>query len=119
MDLDKLREIKEETLKKNRTRKEEADKKVTVCMGTCGIAAGAKPVLNAFVDQVDQKEIDDVIVTQIGCIGLCSREPVAKVATGDGEVIYGDLTAEKAKRIVNEHLGENEVVEEYVIVSEQ
>lgn len=118
MDLDQLKKIKEETQKKNRMRKTEADKKITVCMGTCGIAAGAKPVLNAFLKEVNEQDLEDVMVTQTGCIGLCSREPVALVTTKEEEVTYGDLTPEKAKRIVEKHLIENEVVEEYVIASE-
>ena len=118
MDLEELREIKEQAKKKTGMRKTDAEKKVVVCMGTCGIAAGARPVLNAFVKEVNESNLDDVMVTQAGCKGLCSHEPVAEIITEEGEVNYGDLTPEKAKEIVTKHLMEGEIVEDYVISSE-
>ena len=118
MDLETLREIKEEAKKKTGMRKTEAEKKVIVCMGTCGIAAGARPVLNAFVEEVNERGLEDVMVTQAGCKGLCSHEPVADVVMEESEVTYGDLTPERAREIVQKHLIEGEVIEEYVVTSE-
>jgi len=118
MDLQELREIREKAQKETNVRKSEAEKKVTVCMGTCGIAAGARPVLNAFVEEVNKAGLEDVMVTQTGCVGLCSKEPVAEVETPAGDVTYGDLTPERVRRIVQEHLAEGTVVSDYVITEE-
>lgn len=90
--------------------------RVVVGMATCGIAAGARPVLNAFVDEVAKAKIDNVTVTQTGCIGICQFEPVAEVYQPDGsKVTYVQLTPEKAIKIVNRHLKLGEVVTEYTI----
>lgn len=118
MDLEQLREIKEEAQKKTSMRKTDAETKVVVGMGTCGIAAGARPVLNAFVEQVNEKGLEDVLVTQAGCKGLCSREPVVDIVTNEGEVTYGDMTPEKVSKVVQEHLINGNVVEEYTVTSE-
>lgn len=118
MDLEELREIKDRAKGQTSMRKTEAEKKVVVCMGTCGIAAGARPVLQEFVEQVNAHNLEDVMVTQAGCKGLCSREPVVDVVTGDTEVTYGDVTPDKAEEIVKKHLIGGKVVEEYTISSE-
>lgn len=94
----------------------EAGTRVQVGMATCGIAAGARPVLNAFAEEVAKRELKDVIVTQTGCIGICQYEPVVEVVTADGEkVTYVNMTAEKAVRVVNDHLVNGNVVTEYTI----
>ncbi|MFP4588487.1 MAG: (2Fe-2S) ferredoxin domain-containing protein [Candidatus Acetothermia bacterium] len=115
MDLKELQEIKEKAQKETSMRKTEAKKKVVVGMGTCGIAAGARPVLNAFVEEVNRRDLDDVMVTQAGCKGFCSREPIVDIVTEEGETTYGDVDPEKVKRIVEEHLVKGNVVEEYVL----
>ena len=94
----------------------EAETRVLVGMATCGIAAGAKPVLNAFVEEVAQRDIKGVMVTQTGCIGICQYEPVVEVVTpGQEKVTYVKMTAEKALRVVNDHLVNGNVVTEYTI----
>ena len=118
MDLEELREIKKKAKKKTGMRKSDAEKKIVVCMGTCGIAAGARPVLNAFVKEVNEQNLDDVMVTQAGCKGLCSHEPVAEIITEEEEITYGDLTPEKAREIVQKHLMEGKAIEDYIISSE-
>ena len=94
-----------------------AQTRVVVGMATCGIAAGARPVLNAFVDGVNKEGLNDKItVTQTGCIGICQYEPVVEVhEDGKEKVTYVKLTAEKAERIVKEHLIGGKVVAEYTI----
>lgn len=88
---------------------------VVVSMGECGIESGARDVLKAFVSEVYSRALDDVLVKQSGCIGLCSMEPVA-VVTKDGEsVTYTNLNAQKAKEIVEKHLIGGTVVEDYAI----
>lgn len=93
-----------------------ASTKVVVGMGTCGIAAGARPVVTAFSDTVQELKLHDVSVTLSGCFGICSQEPVVEVTTPkDGKVTYVKMTPEKAKRVVEEHLVKGNVVTEYTI----
>ena len=93
-----------------------ADTRIAVCMATCGIAAGARPVVTALSDCVQEHKLHGVSVTLTGCIGLCSLEPVAEVTTPkDGKVIYVKMTPEKAKRVIEEHIIGGNVVKEYTI----
>ena len=91
--------------------------RVVVGMATCGIAAGARPVLNAFVEGVNANGLaDKVAVTQTGCIGICQYEPVVEIfEEGKDKVTYVKLDAEKAAEIVEKHLKGGKVVEEYTI----
>ena len=91
--------------------------RVVVGMATCGIAAGARPVLNAFVEGVAAKDLSaKVTVTQTGCIGICQYEPVVEIfEDGKDKVTYVKLDADKAKEIVEKHLVGGAVVEEYTI----
>ena len=90
--------------------------RVVVGMATCGIAAGARPVLNAFVEQVAKRELSDVMVTQTGCIGICQYEPVVEVYRPNEEkVTYVKMTADKVSRVVSEHLIGGVPVTEYTI----
>lgn len=91
--------------------------RAVVGMATCGIAAGARPVLSALVEEVSRLGLTDkVTVTQTGCIGICRYEPIVEVYEADKEkVTYVKMTAEKARRIAEEHLQGGKVVEEYTI----
>ena len=91
--------------------------RVVVGMATCGIAAGARPVLKAFTDGVSENALTDkVTVTQTGCIGICQYEPVVEIfEDGKEKVTYVKLDAAKAKEIVEKHLKGGEVVTEYTI----
>ena len=93
------------------------DLRVVVGMATCGIAAGARPVLNAFVEGVNANGLTDkVAITQTGCIGICQYEPVVEVyEDGKEKVTYVKLDAQKAAEIVEKHLKGGQVVEEYTI----
>lgn len=94
----------------------EAGTRVLVAMATCGIAAGAKPVLSAFVEETAHRGLTDVVVTQTGCMGLCQYEPTVEVTTPDGtKTIYGNMTPEKTAKVVEEHLIGGRVVAEYTI----
>ena len=90
---------------------------VKVGMATCGIAAGARPVLNAFVEEVNREGLSEkVMVTQTGCIGICQYEPIVEVVQpGKDKVTYVKMTADRAKRVVAEHLKGGRVVVEYTI----
>ncbi|MEG0396164.1 MAG: (2Fe-2S) ferredoxin domain-containing protein, partial [Oscillospiraceae bacterium] len=90
--------------------------RVVVGMATCGIAAGARPVLNAFTEEVARREVPGVLVTQTGCIGICQYEPVVEVfMPGQDKVTYVKMTADKARRVVAEHLIGGNPVAEYTI----
>jgi len=90
--------------------------RVVVGMATCGIAAGARPVLNKFLEEVQKRRLDNVMVTQTGCIGICRLEPIVEVIMPDGtKTTYVKMDADKVPKIVGEHLVNNRVVEEYTI----
>lgn len=90
--------------------------RVLVGMATCGIAAGARPVLNAFTEEVAKRGLQDVTITQTGCIGICQFEPVVEIEIpGEEKVTYVKMTPEKAVKVVNDHLVNRNVVTEYTI----
>ena len=93
--------------------------RIVVGMATCGIAAGARPVLNGFVEAVNDAGLSGTVtVSQTGCIGICQYEPVVEVfEAGKDKVTYVKMTAEKAKRVVDEHIKGGKVVEEFTIGS--
>lgn len=116
--LAELAAIKEKALKEVDLRKSDStsEKRIVVGMATCGIAAGARPVLSAFVEEVGTRGLKDVVVSQTGCIGVCRLEPIAEVfVPGEEKVTYVELTAEKARRIVAEHIVNGNIVKEYTI----
>ncbi|GAI81882.1 unnamed protein product [marine sediment metagenome] len=90
--------------------------KVTVHMGTCGIAAGARKIMAAILALVEEKNIRDVIVTSSGCAGLCSREPMMTVELrGKAPVKYVDLTEEKVQEIFTQHVMNGNIVAKYAL----
>lgn len=92
--------------------------RVVVGMATCGIAAGARPVLNAFTEEVAKRNLSNVTVTQTGCIGLCQYEPIVEVYAPDGsKTTYVKMTADKVARVVADHLVNGNVVNDYTIGS--
>lgn len=94
----------------------EAATRVVVGMATCGIASGARPVLTTLSNAVAEKKIEDVAVTQTGCIGLCQYEPIVEVfQPGKEKVTYVKMTPEKALEVVDKHLIGGNVITEYTI----
>ena len=90
--------------------------KVIIHLGTCGIAAGAREIVSAFLNEKETRKITNVLITTSGCAGLCSREPMATVELLDvAPVKYGNLTAEKAIKIFQEHVLGGKIVQEYAI----
>ena len=90
--------------------------RVVVGMATCGIAAGARPVLKALTEELEKRNVKNVSVTQTGCIGMCQYEPIVEVyAPGKEKVTYVQMTAEKAVKVVANHLVNGEVVKEYTV----
>ncbi len=91
-------------------------KRIVIGMATCGIAAGARPVLNEFVSEVARRHLDDVSVLQTGCIGMCQYEPIVEVfIPGEEKVTYVKMTADKVARVVNDHIVNGNIVSEYTI----
>ncbi|MBQ2724693.1 MAG: (2Fe-2S) ferredoxin domain-containing protein [Clostridia bacterium] len=119
--LEELMAIKAKMQNKVSVRTSSGDIRIVVGMATCGIAAGARPVLNAFVEGVSEAGISDkVTVTQTGCIGICQYEPVVEVFEKDKEkVTYVKMTAEKAKEIIEKHIKGGAPVTEYTIGASQ
>ena len=115
--LEELKAIREKMKKQMDIREQNEDTiRVVVGMATCGIAAGAKPVLAAFVEEVDKRNLKNVTVTQTGCIGVCRLEPVVEVyVPGQEKVTYVKMKPEMVSTIVNEHLVNRRVVTEYTI----
>ena len=90
--------------------------RIVVGMATCGIAAGARPVLSAFVEKVADKKLENVTVTQTGCIGICQYEPVVEVyENGKDKVTYVKMTADKAAEVIEKHIVGGNIVTEYTI----
>ncbi|MDO5299163.1 MAG: (2Fe-2S) ferredoxin domain-containing protein [Clostridia bacterium] len=90
--------------------------RIVVGMATCGIAAGARPVMLEFVEELKRRGIDNVTVAQTGCVGMCRLEPMVDVYVKDQEkVTYVHMTPEKVARIVNDHIVNGRPVEEYTI----
>ncbi len=91
--------------------------RVLVGMATCGIAAGARPVLNAFVEEIAKRGLsDDIVVTQTGCIGICQYEPVVEIEIpGQEKVTYVKMSPERVIKVVNDHLVNKNVVTEFTI----
>ena len=95
---------------------DDASIRVVVGMATCGIAAGARPVLQAFTDEVAKRGLQNVAVGQTGCIGMCQYEPIVEILEpGKEKVTYVKMTAEKAARVVTDHLVNGNVVTEYTV----
>ena len=115
--LAELAAIKEQMKGKVILREGSGDTRVVVGMATCGIAAGARPVLNAFVEAISAAGLSDSItVTQTGCIGICQYEPVVEVFEKDKEkVTYVKMTPEKAAEVVEKHIKGGAVIAEYTI----
>ena len=118
--LEELKAIRDRAKANVHLRKENSPDNIRVVVGmaTCGIAAGARPVLAAFTEEVAKRGLENVMVTQTGCIGLCQYEPIVEVYQPDGKVTtYVKMTPDTVDRIITEHLVNGKVVDEYTIGS--
>ncbi len=114
--IEELRKKRESTKKSIYLREGNFRGKVTVHMGTCGIAAGAREIMSTFLDEFDSRDITDIMLTSSGCAGLCSEEPMVTVEMEDhAPVKYGKLNPEKTKKIFDEHVIEGNVVEKFIL----
>ena len=119
--LEELMAIKAKMQNKVSVRTSSGEIRIVVGMATCGIAAGAHPVLNAFVEGVSEAGLGDTVtVTQTGCIGICQYEPVVEVYTKDQDkVTYVKMDAARAKEVLEKHIKGGKVVTEYTIGAAQ
>lgn len=112
--LKELEEIRKKTLPRVNQRTDRETVRIVVGMATCGIAAGARTVLLAIMDEVNKLGLENVVVAQTGCIGLCKVEPIVEVIMpGEEKVTYVKMDEQKARRIIKEHVRDGKVVEEY------
>ena len=116
--IEELMAIRDKTRKNMTVREDTGDSKIRVVVGmaTCGIASGARPVLNAFVDEIAKRDVKGVSVQQTGCIGMCQYEPIVEVTEpGKEKVTYVKMTPEKAVRVVNDHIVNGNPVAEFTV----
>lgn len=114
--LDDLDKISEKVRQTTMLRMGAGKAKITIHMGTCGIAAGARIIMTALLDEMKKRDVKDVIVTTSGCAGLCSREPMATVEIkGEAPVKYVDLDGQKIRKILEQHVLNGEIVKEYAL----
>lgn len=114
--LEELAKLREEAQKLTGLRENNESIKIVIGMGTCGIAAGARETLMAFLDELAKRNISDVKITQTGCIGLCDKEPLVEVLVpGKEKVTYGKVNADRARQIISNHIVNGNIVNELVV----
>jgi NADP-reducing hydrogenase subunit HndB len=115
--IEELKAIREQMQRKLSLRNEDENNiRVVVGMATCGIAAGARPVLEAIMEETERRKLNNVTVEQTGCIGVCRLEPIVEVYEPDKEkVTYVKVNPEMARKIVSEHIVNGQIVTEYTI----
>ena len=117
--LEELRQIREATLDRLNNRVSDQDYRVVVGMATCGIAAGARQTLLKFMSGLGERGISNVTVSQTGCLGMCSVEPIVEIYDKDGiKTTYISITEDKVERIIEEHIINKNVVSEFEIVND-
>lgn len=114
--LEDLKKIREQALEKRKVKSASGQTQVIVGMGTCGIAAGARDAMKAILDVIQDENLEGIVVTQTGCIGLCEKEPIVQVVVGDQpKITYGKVNADVARMIMKEHVQEGNIVKDYVV----
>ncbi len=114
--IEDLKKIKERVQAENALREGDRRVKVTVHMGTCGIAAGAREVMNTLMSEIEEAGVSDVIVTTSGCMGLCSREPEVTVEVlGKDPIVYEYMNSNKMRQVFKRHIMEDEVQTPFVL----
>lgn len=113
--LEELKELRE-NLQKEMSARNSADKaKIIIGMGTCGIAAGARDILQAVLEEIEKRDLD-IIITQTGCIGMCEKEPLLDVKLpGKERITYGNVSKKDVERIIVEHVINGNVVEDLAV----
>ncbi len=110
-----LRAIKEKAKQEMAARDASASYRITVAMGTCGIAAGARNVMSAILDEMSKRGVKDATVSQTGCLGYCDQEPMVQVTGADNNTVtYGKVSPETARKIIADHLQSGKVLTDHV-----
>lgn len=114
--LEELKAIRDKALAQVGVRNDENKTRIIVGMATCGIAAGARPVMNALIQEAAKRGLQNISITQTGCVGMCRLEPLFEVSEPDGKkYTYINMTEEKAVRVINEHIVNGNPVTEFLI----
>ena len=114
--LEELQKIREQAAKRMNIRNEKHGYRIVVGMATCGITAGARPVLNALVEEVQKRNLDNVTVTQVGCMGECALEPIVEVYSPDGvRTTYCKVHPENVNEIIEQHVIGGKIVQHLTI----
>jgi NADP-reducing hydrogenase subunit HndB len=114
--LEELAKIRESARNLTDLREERQRVRIVVGMGSCGIAAGARETIRAIIDELEKRQLHDVSVTQIGCIGNCEQEPLVDVyIPGKGKFTYGQVSPERARRIVASHIVNDNAIGDWII----
>jgi NADP-reducing hydrogenase subunit HndB len=114
--IDDLKKIKDRVEKEDQFRAGTKRVKLTVHMGTCGIASGAKEILDTFMNEISENNVNDVLITTSGCIGICSREPLATIEEqGKDPIVYEYLTPNKARQVFKRHILKGEIQTDFVM----
>ncbi|MFO7838193.1 MAG: (2Fe-2S) ferredoxin domain-containing protein [Desulfosalsimonadaceae bacterium] len=116
MSIDELRRIKEKTARETSLRTGSAKIKITVHMGTCGIAAGAREVMNALMEEMAETDREDIRVVASGCMGMCSSEPNVTVEIeGEEPIVYQYMDANKMRQVFRRHVLKGEVQTDFAL----
>jgi len=116
--LEDLKKLRDQSLKNMQMRHQVGGTRIQVGMGTCGIAAGARPVLNKFVEEIKEHELKNIVITQVGCMGECAFEPIVEIVDYDGtSSIYCKVTERMVNEIVEEHLVNHKRLDRYLLSS--
>lgn len=114
--LEDLKRIREEALQKRQVKTASGTAQVTVAMGTCGIAAGARDTMKAILHYIEANDLSGIIVTQTGCIGMCELEPIVQVTIGEEQKItYGKVSPDVAEQIMKQHVIGGQVVKDHLV----
>ena len=113
--LDELRSIKDRVKEDMRVRQNQDEIRIVIGMGTCGIAAGARDALETIMEELNKRRLN-AVVSQTGCVGICSREPLIDVyMPGEPRVTYGEVTPNRARQIVAQHIANGNVIMEWAL----
>ncbi|SJZ44940.1 (2Fe-2S) ferredoxin domain-containing protein [Selenihalanaerobacter shriftii] len=114
--LAELQKLKESVETKIKLRHQEESIRVIVGMGTCGIAAGAREVITKLGEEIERRELGDVTLTQVGCMGLCEKEPIIKIEKTDGtKRTYGEIKADRVAKLVTQDIVNDQEIQEWLI----
>lgn len=114
--LEELQSLQDEELEKKKAKAKSSKAQISIAMGACSIAAGAREAMNAMLDEIKLENLSGILLTQTGCIGLCEEEPTVQIQIGDQpKVTYGRVSPDIAKQIVKEHLASGKILQDYKI----